>query len=100
MKTSEINPARNEHDRLWRQFNRESLFIVLVAICCIMSIASHLRADRAIDDAKEANIRSQMQTETIQGLEGDINVYRIRAAKIDAWLKAHGVPPEEIYNDR
>ncbi len=36
----------------------------------------------------------------IDQLNGSVNVYRIRAAKMDAWLKAHGVPTGEIYDDR
>ena len=31
-------------------------------------------------------------------LSSSIDVYRIRAAKMDAWLKAHGVPTEKVYD--
>ena len=55
MKTSEINPARNEHDRLWRQFNRETILIILVSVTVIVSAGSWFRTGRAIDAANAAN---------------------------------------------
>ena len=58
-KTSELNPARNEHHRKWTQFNRETILIILVSISCIVSVISFFRAERAIDNANEANATAQ-----------------------------------------
>lgn len=39
------------------------------------------------------------QENRIDALEDDIDVYRIRAAKLNAWMAANGVPTEVIYDD-
>ena len=51
MKTTDMNQERNERFRFFHQFNRESILIILTAICVVLSIASFLRAERAIDAA-------------------------------------------------
>lgn len=93
-----------------REFTQERTFIILVGICMVASIISWFRAEHAKDIATEASIRSQMQVDEIRDLKTEIelklqqqqtqvNIYKIRANRLDAWLKAHGVPIEEIYDD-
>ena len=53
-KTAEINPKANEESRIWRQYNRETLLIVLICISLAFSVISWFRSERAIDDAKES----------------------------------------------
>ena len=54
MKASEINPRANDSFRLFRQFNRESLLIILIAICCIITADNYFRTSRAMDIANQA----------------------------------------------
>lgn len=94
---NELQADFNRLDRLFSKFSSEHKAVTISSVSLIIATLSLLMAWMAASDAKEANIRSQMQTEHIQDLKGDIDVYRIRAAKLDAWLKAHDVPTEEIY---
>lgn len=54
MTTSEINPQRSEKYRAVDKLNYVPKLIILVAICCIVSVVSYFRAEQARDDAKEA----------------------------------------------
>lgn len=47
-------------------------------------------------EATESKIRAEMLDTRVQDLHTQINVYKIRANRLDAWLKAHGVPMEEV----
>ncbi len=51
---SETLDNRSQLSRLFRQFNRESTVLVIVAIAVIMAVISWLRAEKAIDDANKA----------------------------------------------
>lgn len=57
MSQSELNPARNEHHRLWTQYNRESIMIILIAICCVITADNHFRTSRTIDVSSDSNNR-------------------------------------------
>ena len=57
--TSELSPARNEHHRLWSQFSRDRILIILVSISCIVATASFFRAERAIDAANKASTAAE-----------------------------------------
>lgn len=69
-KTSELNPARNEHHRKWTQFNRETILIILVSICAIITAGSHFRMNDVVDGAAdikagyEVNIRNMIESNT------------------------------------
>lgn len=56
-KPSELNPARSEHHRKWTQFNRETILIILVSICAIVTTGNHFRTNSAVDAANEANAK-------------------------------------------
>ena len=49
-KTSELNPKRNEHHHNWIKFNRESVLVILVVICAILSAGTHFRMNAVVDD--------------------------------------------------
>ncbi len=59
MSPRELNPARNDRYRFFRQLTRDSALIVVVIVCMMASIASYLRAERAVDDAKESKAMAQ-----------------------------------------
>ena len=62
-KTSNLSEERNDRFRFFQQFNRESILIILVSISVVLSIASFLRAERAIDAANASTaIASTWQT--------------------------------------
>ena len=48
----------------------------------------------------EYNAVVEQQNYRIESLSDSIDVYRIRAAKMNAYLAAHGVPTEEIYDEQ
>ena len=55
MSPSEINPERNERHRAFRQFNRETILIILVSVALIAAAISWFRAESAIDAANKAS---------------------------------------------
>ena len=60
MSPSEINPERNERHRAFRQFNRETILIILVSVTVIVAAISWFRAERAIDAANAANATAEI----------------------------------------
>ena len=88
----EINP---EFNTLWNRAKLTSVEWLSVIIAGL----SVLIALTALFQSIYANVRSELQQVMIIELKGDVDVLRIRTAKMDAWLKAHGVPTEEIYNE-
>ena len=87
-----------EHARNWSRWRTTaiewlsviiSVFSLLVAFTSMIVsavIVSHLASKQALTQHK------------VDNLQQSVDVYRIRAAKMDAWLKAHDVPTEEIYD--
>lgn len=83
---SELQAETNALVRLFDRYGRESVFIVLVAVCVIVTIGAYLKADRAIDAANAASAMAttwqQMYKETerecrlaqndVQGLQMDL----------------------------
>ena len=95
----ELEAETNRLDRLFTRFTDQSKAVSISSVALIVSLLALLMAWMAVDDAKTAALRSEMQAQTIAGLEDDIDVYRIRAAKMNAWLSANGVPTHQVYGD-
>ena len=49
------NLTDNTRYRLFERFSKEATLIILVSICCIVSVISFFRAERAIDLANFSN---------------------------------------------
>lgn len=72
----------------------------LATIISVLSlIISALISINAWSDAKEANLRSQMLTEQNAETTTRANLAFTRLGRIEAYLKAHGIDTEEIYDD-
>lgn len=95
----ELNPSVNAMDRLWRTTWVLWVLTLLVAICVLVAYSAALRADRAIDDAKEAKALITAQSQYIEDLKTDVNIYSNRITRLDSYLKAKGVPIEDIYDE-
>lgn len=86
-------------DRLAKRFSTEARAVVLSVVALIITVLALLMAFMALSDAKDARVRAELQDAKISELADDIDVYRIRLAKLNAWLAARGIPTEEIYDD-
>lgn len=100
MKATDMNRERNEKFRFFHQFNRESILIILVSICVVLSIASFLRAERAIDAANKANATATtwqtMYKETDRECrlaQNDIDDFRIALFKAGIKIEHTGETP-------
>lgn len=84
---SEITPAEMSRGIRWVQ-ERLVGFCLLIAIVAIFT--------SAVSVTWSVSRTSQMQRE-IDRLESDVGVLSNRSLRLDAYLKAHGIPIEEIY---
>ncbi len=55
----DLQPDENKRYRLFQKFSRESTLITLVSICLIAAIISWVRAEKAIDNAYQAQATAQ-----------------------------------------
>lgn len=97
---SEIQAENNRFYRLFSQYNRESILIILICITLAASLISWLRAERAIDDAKSANAIAttwqQMYKETKQECrlaQLEIDSFRIELIKAGITAPHKGEKP-------
>lgn len=96
--TKDLNPQLNEQIRLLERFNKDWATVSIASVSLIITVLALLMAFMALSDAKDARIRAEMQDQQILDLRTQVNVYKIRANRLDAYLKARGIP-EEIYDD-
>ena len=92
---TEISPSNQK----WLKWRAVSIEYVAVIISVLAALIAVIWGGLAMLVIGYQSGTINAQNERIEDLSGDIDVYRIRAAKMDAWLKAHGVPTEEIYNE-
>lgn len=101
MTPTDLNPERSEKYRYLGKLNFVPKLIIVASLALIISVVgTFITADIASDAwkvATRADIRSEMVTEQNEKMYSAFSVIRIRTAKMDAWLKAHGVPVEEVY---
>jgi len=93
---TELQADNNKTYRLLRQFSSEAKALTIASVALIVTVLALLMAFMALNDAKHAKRKAEYQDSHIEELRQDIAVYRIRAAKLDAWLKAHEIDVEEI----
>ena len=100
MTTSEINPQRSEKYRAVDKLSYVPKLIILVAICCIVSVVSYFRAEQARDDAKEALAQAttwqQMYKETERECrlaQMDIDDFRVALIKAGINVEHTGETP-------
>lgn len=96
---TELQADINHISRLFHKFSTESKAVAIASVSLIATALALLMAFMALNDAKHARLSVEYQNRVIDEVQADNRVLRIRAAKMDAWLKAKGVPTEEIYNE-
>ena len=64
--------------QVMKQFLTEGRAIVIAAVSLVITCVALLQSAIAISDAKEANIRSQLQSEQINALREEVAVLEIR----------------------
>ena len=89
---SEINQVRNRLWDRWRATAIEWLAVIIATSALLVAFASVLVCSITI--AVLVSTRAE-----VAELNESMNVYRIRAAKLNAYLAARGVNLEEIYHD-
>ncbi len=96
----EIPTALNRANGRIRQFTRDNLAILASFISVIICISLLTATIEILVEYKvETTTRNNVVEYQVEELRRSNAVYRIRAAKLDAWLKANGVPIEEIYGE-
>ena len=66
MAPAEIQSEKNQFYRLIRQFHSETKAIIVASVSMVVAILSLLMAWIAVDSAKTAELRSEMQNERIE----------------------------------
>ncbi len=95
----DLQAENNRLNRLFEKFSSEAKTVSIASVALIVSALALLMAWIAVDSAKDAKIRAEYQDTQIQELREDVAVYRIRYAKLDAWLRANGIPVKEIIDE-
>ena len=89
---SEINPRANESARLFKQLSRESILIILVAICVIIIIGTHIRTNTLVDDMAdmkagyEVNIRNTLESNA--NIKREVRLLQQKVDRYEAKLNA------------
>ena len=73
----------------WKETATEWLAVILAGLALILSIVALV-----VTFSSTLYLNSRVEEQ-----QGSINTYRIRAAKLNAWLAANGIPTTEIYGD-
>ena len=89
---AELNPRMNQSVNSFFQFIRQGIFIILVAICVIITIGTHIRMNGVVDamsDIKagyEVNIRDKVDSET--DLKKEVRLLQQKADRLEAKIIA------------
>lgn len=78
----ELQTDKNRWFPILKEFYRENTIIILVSLALISSIISWARAERAIDDAKEAMAEVRSQNADIEGYRESVEVTKNRVGKL------------------
>ncbi len=97
MATVDLNAVSNLLNRVLDKIDLESRSLAAAKLAVIISVVFALLTTLAIAASIRADLRSEMLTQQNEKLYNAFSVIRIRTAKMDAWLKAHGVPVEDVY---
>ena len=74
---------RTSFYRVFEKFRTDSISVVISSTSLVVTIAALLLAVIALSDAKEASIRSQMQTEQINALREEVAVLEVRVIRAE-----------------
>jgi len=77
-------------ERFLKRYFLEGLLVLLVSLAVVSSMISWSRAERAIDDAKEAKANSAAQANLIEQLSDDVATYRFQQSLTHSELRARG----------
>ena len=92
MKTTELDQIRNERFLFFRMFNRESILIIMVAVCVIIATGNHFRMNAVIDanadirSGYEVNIRNMIDSNSEKVKE--IRLLQNKVDRLEADLHA------------
>ena len=75
---SEIQPESNRLIRLIGEFKEQGIYIVIVSVCLIVTLASVLLSVLAMNAANRADLRTEMQNAQIQTLRDEVAVLEVR----------------------
>lgn len=75
---SEIQPESNRLIRLITDFKEQGIYIVIVSVCLIVTLASVLLSVLAMNAANRADLRTEMQNAQIQTLRDEVAVLEVR----------------------
>lgn len=82
----EINPRANENFRMFKQLSRESILIILVAICVIITVGTHIRMNTLVDDMADLKAGSEVNIRVVLESNADLKKeVRILQNKIDRY---------------
>ena len=96
---NDLQSDDNSKYRLFQRFSLEADAVSIAKASLITSVLFSLLALWAHDSAKEANVRSEMQTEKIEKLEGLVETYSNRTIRWETWMKSKGIQIEEIHDE-
>lgn len=110
-KTTDINPERNEKHQQWDKL-RYIPKLILISACCgfvafvalVVSIlgmysSNETRSDSKTDIAilkKETDLEFRYNEKHVKELTDEVEVWQIYSARLDAWLRSHGLEPPPL----
>ena len=79
----EIRPETNRLVRLVADFKEQGIYIVIVSVCLIVTLASVLLSVLAMNAANRADLRTEMQNTQIQTLRDEVAVLEVRVMNVE-----------------
>ena len=73
----EIRADESRLYRLFERFSKQSQAVTIAVISLVVALLSLLLANSAANDAKEANIRSQLLLENYRETKEEVEVYEV-----------------------
>lgn len=92
----EINQTRN---RIWGHWKSVSIEWMSVIISVTATVVAIISVVFSVAASAYTYSRIYAQEKQVEQLTESINVYRIRAAKLNAWLAAKGIPLKDVYGE-
>lgn len=103
---TDLQAETNAIVRLFDRYGRESILVVLVAVCVIVTIGNYIKADRAESTANAASAKVLVLTDINDRLRDEnkqlittFNITKNKVTRLQSTLYARGVSIEEIYDD-
>ncbi len=93
---SELQAERNSFLRFFRQHNRESILIILVAIAVIAATISWFRSEAAIDEANKAAAVATVWQEMYKETERECRLAQVEIDDFRIILIREGLDPDHV----